>query len=182
MAIPSWISKAAEELDKGKDALVNFSDHTYDKLVELYKGGKLDETSSALVEEMEELRGVLNHAVAQASEQILSIKKEAAPAAPPKPKGKGEDAPFDFGDERLKEEMTPAPASPKGETPGKLPARIKQPETTKWKEIRFNKRTGTWQVVVTIRHTRNFSTENEAVEFTKKAEMSGDNIEKSSEK
>lgn len=52
-----------------------------------------------------------------------------------------------------------------------LPPKIKEPETTKWKEIRFNKRTGTWQVVITTRHVRNFLTENEAIDFTKKASL-----------
>lgn len=160
MGIPQWLNKVAED---HKDAPVDFSDSTYAKLVDMYKQGKLDGWASQVVEEVEQLRDVMNSAIAQVSTK-LGLAKTAAPATTPAAPKK--DIPFDIGDERLKEEPTK-------QLPGtrKLPPKMKEPETTKWKEIRFNKRTGTWQTVVTIRHTRNFITESEAVDFTKKAEL-----------
>lgn len=157
MAIPQWLNKVAED---HKDAPVDFSDGTYAKLLDMYKQGKLDEWASGVVEEVEQLRDVMNSAIAQVSTK-LELTKTAAPAAKP-----AKDLPFEIGDERLKEEKNPGEAGVR-----RLPPKMKEPETTKWKEIRFNKRTGTWQVVVTIRHTRNFMSENEAVDFTKKAEL-----------
>lgn len=160
MAIPQWLNKVAED---HKDAPVDFSDGTYAKLLDLYKQGKLDAWASGVVEEVEQLRDVMNTAIAQVSTK-LELTKTAAPAAVKEKPAK--DMPFEVGDERLRE-------VPKAEEGGarRLPPKMKEPETTKWKEIRFNKRTGTWQVVVTIRHTRNFMSENEAVDFTKKAEL-----------
>jgi hypothetical protein len=163
MAIPKWITATVNEVDKSTS--VDFMDDTYKKLLDMYKGGKLDDWASQVIEELECLRDVMNTAVSQVNQKLEGgVDKTAAPAS------KAE-APFEFGDERLKEEMTPKkedtalPASPSR----KLPPKIKEPETTKWKEIRFNKRTGTWQTVITIRHTRNFMTEAEAIDFTKKA-------------
>ncbi len=165
MAIPQWLNKAAKD---HQDAPVDFSDGTYAKLIEMYKQGKLDEWASGVVEEVEQLRDVMNTAITQVSSK-LGIAKTAAPAVA-EPKKPAKDLPFEIGDERLKEEPNPG-------INRKLPPKMKEPETTKWKEIRFNKRTGTWQVVVTIRHTRNFMSENEAVEFTKKADLQGDSKE-----
>jgi len=165
MAIPQWLRKAAEEAGH-KDAPVDFSDGTYAKLIEMYKSGKLDNWASGVIEEVEQLRDVMNSAVSQVSSKLGLTKialKDGGPMA--------KDAPFEIGDERLKEVPT-APKPKAGEEPSRrLPPKMKEPETTKWKEIRFNKRTGTWQVVVTIRHTRNFMSENEAVDFTKKASL-----------
>lgn len=170
MAIPQWVKKVAEEAHKDT---VNFTDSTYDKLVDMYKSGKLDDWASQVVEEVEQLRDVMNTAISQVSNKLLL--KEAAPKTALKTAPMKE-LPFDIGDNRLKE-IPDVPLklnTPETGTNRKLPPKMKQPETTKWKEIRFNKRTGTWQVVVTIRHTRNFMSENEAVDFTKKAELEGD--------
>jgi hypothetical protein len=162
MSIAPWIKKTAEEAEH-KEAPVDFSDHYYAKLVDMYKQGKLDSWASQIVEEVEQLRDVMNSAISQVSCKLGLTKIAAAPV---------KDMPFELGDERLKEVPTPKKLD-KGEQPARrLPPKMKEPETTKWKEIRFNKRTGTWQTVVTIRHTRNFLSENEAVEFTKKAELS----------
>lgn len=160
MTIPQWLSKVAEE---HTESPVDFSDGTYARLVDMYKQGKLDAWASKVVEEVEQLRDVMNSAVSHVSAK-LGLVKVAAPIPAkvntPTPK----DGPLEVGDDRLRE-------VPKIDPTRKLPPKMKEPETTKWKEIRFNKRTGTWQVVVTIRHTRNFMSENEAVEFTKKADL-----------
>jgi hypothetical protein len=147
----------------------------------MYKGGKLDDWASQVMEEVECLRDVMNTAVSQVNQKLEQpvVAKTAAPTKE-KPKAKDNlDKPFDFGDARLTEEAPKEISEDdedeedKGLLPPsnnrKLPPKMKEPETTKWKEIRFNKRTGTWQVVVTIRHTRNFLSEDEAVDFTKKA-------------
>jgi len=173
MGIPHWITKAANEAGDEKGASVNFMDETYKKLLDQYKGGKLDEWASQVVEEVELLRDVMNAAISQVNQKMTGVAKTAAPEKPKGPPASTKEGPLDFGDERLKEEMTPpaeAPTGPLSKTPTKkLLPKMKEPETTKWKEIRFNKRTGTWQTVVTIRHTRNFLSEDEAVEFTKRA-------------
>jgi len=180
MAIPSWLQKTASEVEEVKDEKgpsVNFMDDTYKKLLDMYKGGKLDDWASQIMEEVECLRDVMNTAISQVNQKLEPMAKTAAP--------KTKEKPFDFGDARLKEDVTPREEKEDAEEaeedgddektilPGtvnrKLPPKMKEPETTKWKEIRFNKRTGTWQVVVTIRHTRNFLSEDEAVDFTKQA-------------
>lgn len=166
MAIPQWIKKTAEEADKHDS--INFADGTYNKLIDMYKSGALDEWASQIVEEVECLRSVMNNAVSEVSRK-LGLVKTAAPAAPAAPK----EGPLDFGDERLKEVPAPGATSPNR----KMSPKMKEPETTKWKEIRFNKRTGTWQTVVTIRHVRNFMTEDEAVDFTKKAGLDKNTLE-----
>lgn len=166
MPIPEWLSKVAAE---AKDSSVDFMDARYADLLNKLKEGKLDDTTASVVDEIEQLRGVINAAV---SKLTGTMHKEAkAPVAEPP-------AMKLTPDEQQAQALiadSPEDAPPKDldgkPKPGKIPAKVKQPETTKWKEIRFNKRTGTWQVVVTIRHTRNFLSENEAVDFTKKASM-----------
>jgi hypothetical protein len=176
MAIPQWLTKTASEV---KDATPNLSSPTWDEIVEQYKAGKLNPWSVQVVEEVLALLGVVDTAIAALQKQKdqpesldKPMDKKAAPTKEKEKAKPADDAPFDFGDDRLKEEMTPEKED-KDVLPGsvnrKLPPKMKEPETTKWKEIRFNKRTGTWQVVVTIRHTRNFLSEDEAVDFTKKA-------------
>lgn len=172
MSIPNWLKATIKEsIEK---ASVNFSDATgtYEGLLELYSKGQLDEKAAQAVEEIQSLLNLIEDATGKLDREVAGLKKIAAPPAT---------APISYGDANvdklLKESppMVPSPVDELKEEPkkaiprGKLPPKIKQPETTKWKEIRFNKRTGTWQVVVTIRHTRNFLTENEAVDFTKKA-------------
>ena len=154
MGIPHWIAKTAKE--DGESPNVNFSDSTYDKLLGLYNEGKLDNATAQIVEEVEYLRDVMNHTVSQIKDK-MAISKEAAPA-PEKPMAPAKEVP---------------PPSPSGAplSKTKLEPRLKEPETTKWKEIRFNKRTGTWQCVITTRLTRNFLSEDAAVEFTKKASL-----------
>lgn len=170
--IPDWINRAADEIGPiNKDAKVNFSDETHSKLLKLHQEGKLDPWAKEALEEIETLRGVMNEAVLQVDKKLAQPMTKEAKVPPAPPKKAEVEAPLDFGDERLKEEMTPA-LDEKGKEVERLPAtKVKQPETTKWKEIRFNKRTGTWQTTVTIRHTRNFMSENEAVEFAKKANL-----------
>jgi len=57
----------------------------------------------------------------------------------------------------------------KKNSPGKLPARPnrEEPESTKWKEIRFNKKDGKWQIVTTTRVVRNYNSEDEALDAAK---------------
>ncbi len=163
MSIPKWLAKAAEECTEKLN--VNFSDPIYEKFLGLYNEGKLDEGAERVVEEIEYLRDVMNHAVAK-----LSLNKEAKEGAPADELS--EPVKSDKTDKLL--EVPPTPPSGKPVERKMLPGRVKEPETTKWKEIRFNKRTGTWQCVITTRMTRNFLSENEAVEFTKKANLSKD--------
>lgn len=168
MSIPQWISKTAEEAVEPKvtdDAKlpVNFQDKAYDQLLEMYSNGTLDEEASQIIEEVEFLRDVMNVAISNVKRKVLDkdvLKKEA------------KDAPvLDFS----KSTENVPPAMPSGRLPKSLPQRLspklKDPETTKWKEIRFNKRTGTWQAVVTTRSVKNFTIENEAIDFIKKANI-----------
>lgn len=160
MPISEWLLKVAAE---SKDGSVDFMDERYADLLNRLKEGKLDDTTASVVNEIEQLRGVINAAV---SKLTGTLHKEAkAPAAEPT---------LTPDELQAQDLIADAPEVPPKETKpstGKIPAKIKQPETTKWKEIRFNKRTGTWQVIVTIRHSRNFLSENDAVDFTKKASM-----------
>ena len=177
MGIPNWVRTALKEsIEKTS---VEFSDATgtLDQLLDLYARGQLDEKSAAAVEEIKTLLNLVENATEKLGKTVGGLSKIA------------KDEPISFGDKNvdnlLKESppMVPSPAETaapalapgkdKAPSKGKLPAKIKQPETTKWKEIRFNKRTGTWQVIVTIRHSRNFLTENDAVDFTKKASVNG---------
>ena len=177
--IPSWIIKTAND-EKGTS--VKLTDDTYKKLLDMYKGGKLDEWATQVMEEIECLLDVVNTAIDQVSQKLEGKPAVAKTASPAKEKEKEKEkvehtTPLDFGDERLKEEMSTEEEEEEekrilpGTVNRKLPPKMKEPETTKWKEIRFNKRTGTWQTVISIRHTRNFMTEDEAVDFTKKAEL-----------
>ena len=163
MSIPKWLTKTAvEEVEKSSG--VNFSDPAYEKLLGLYNEGKLNEEDALRVEQLEYLRDIMNHTVSK-----MSISKEAkeSPATLPEKK-----PPQEPKVEKSIPEVPPPFSSGRPIEKSKLPPRVKEPETTKWKEIRFNKRTGTWQCVVTTRLTRNFLSENEAVEFTKKANLS----------
>jgi hypothetical protein len=172
MAIPQWITKTANEVS---DAASNVTSSTWEHILELQKAGKLPEHLAQAAEEIQSLLTLIDHAVVEIDKGMgeKPMTKMAAPATKEKPKEK--EGPLDFGDERLLEkgpeeddDEEEKPTLP-GTVNRKLPPKMKEPETTKWKEIRFNKRTGTWQTVITIRHTRNFLSEDEAVEFTKKA-------------
>lgn len=176
MAIPEWINKTVND-SLEKNSKVNFSDETHSKLLAAVE--TLPEADKETLEQISQLLGVINVAVGELGKKYLGdIKKEAAPRVPPAavkvspppplPAAKLQDADLGMGS-GISEPQKPMMSKPKG--PGKLPAKIKEPETTKWNEIRFNKRTGTWQVVITVRHTRNFLSENEAVDFTKKASL-----------
>lgn len=165
MGIPEWLTRTAKEsIEKTS---VKFSDETFSRLLDKYQKGLLDAAASSAVEEILSLLGVIDNAVAKLDQNVSGLNKAA----------KTESLTGDDRIDKLLEETpankAPEPkpeAMPDAKTPapkGKIPAKIKQPETTKWKEIRFNKRTGTWQTVVTVRHSRNFLTEEEAVEFTK---------------
>ena len=167
MSIPEWINKVAADNSLEKDS--KFSDEIYTSLL---KNENLNEEQRETLDEISTLLDVCDVATKKLHENISgTIRKEAAPKLPPA----ASKAPETITDEDLG--MTPDVAEalhkPKDDIPkipgAKIPPKVKQPETTKWKEIRFNKRTGTWQTVVTIRHTRNFLTEDEAVDFTKKA-------------
>lgn len=174
MAIPQWITKAANDV---KDTASNITSSTWEHILELQKAGKLPEHFAQAAEEIQSLLTLIDHAVGEIDKGVKEkpVEKQMAKiAAPTKEKPKGKEGPLDFGDERLLEEgPKDEDVEEKTTLPGavnrKLPPKMKEPETTKWKEIRFNKRTGTWQTVITIRHTRNFLSEDEAVEFTKQA-------------
>jgi hypothetical protein len=170
MAIPKWIEDAVHI---EKNSKVNFSDEMHSKLKDAAKAGHLSEEALEALAQVEQMLGVAADSVGVLCQRHLSdgaISKEAKPLPPPPPPpATSKVSPADMGmGPGLAEPQKPMMSKPK---PGKLPGRVKEPETTKWKEIRFNKRTGTWQVVVTIRHTRNFLSENEAVDFTKKASL-----------
>jgi len=168
MKIPSWISKVASESEEEKTK-VNLQDPIYSELKE--KVGE-DEDKLTALSEIDFLVNFANYAISQLAVQMGLIKEAASKQMPSLPK-----LPPEMSVPEAREKITEVPPSLPGDKGGKLPGKIREPETTKWKEIRFNKRTGTWQTVVTTRHTRNFATENEAVEFTKKAELN-DTIEK----
>jgi len=165
MKLPSWIIKTAEDLGEIKEPveegfstqdghIVNFSDPLYHELLDKYGNQQLSDEQVAALEQVEYLRDLINVAVARLHDGAIT--KEAA--APSKPLSAVPDLPAEV-----------PPTMPSGKQPKVLPARIKEPETSKWKEIRFNKRTGTWQGVVSTRHVRNFNSEAEAVDFIKKA-------------
>ena len=173
MAIPQWITKTANEV---KDAASNVTSPAWEGLVEKYKAGTLDQWGTQVVEEVLSLLGVIDSAITELEKKVgekPAMAKIALAETPDKKKSKEKEGPFDFGDERLVEKGPEEVEEDKEVLPGavnrKLPPKMKEPDTTKWQEIRFNKRTGTWQTVITIRHTRNFMTKDEAVEFTKKA-------------
>jgi len=141
MKIPNWITKVA---DLGEEPKAPEATETNQLNLEAYEQLLAKKTEGTLKdEEVSALKEIeeLLKVAITAAEQLAGVKKEAATPMFPKQK---KDV---------------------------LPPKIKEPETTKWKEIRFNKRTGTWQVVITTRHVRNFLTENEAIDFTKKASL-----------
>lgn len=169
MPIPDWLSKVAED--------ITAESSTYKTRIEKLKADAHAQHAEAL-EEAEQLADLLD-AVLNKIEGIHKEAKDVQPTAKvtPAPKSTSETFKLTPEEEQAQELIADAPEVPpktldlgKG-SKGKVPAKIKQPETTKWKEIRFNKRTGTWQVIVTIRHSRNFLSENDAVEFTKKANL-----------
>lgn len=168
MPIPEWLTKVAAE---AKDSSVDFMDARYADLLNKLKEGKLDDTTASAVDEIEQLRGVINQAVSKLTGTMHKEAKTPLKTSPTDDDYSPEAMKLTPDEEKVNKLIADSPEVADKPKPGKLPAKIKQPETTKWKEIRFNKRTGTWQVVVTIRHTRNFLSENEAVDFTKKASM-----------
>lgn len=160
MRIPSWILKTAEKDDT---PAISFSDPAYDELFSKYKSGSLDDEAADAVEQIEYLRDVMNVAV---SKLLKGNSKEAATKELPK------DTPAaDLPTPPARKEVPPP--APSGAT---LPARendkkkekVPEPEATKWKEIRYNKRDGKWEAIVTTRSVRHFNTEDEAIDFTKK--------------
>jgi hypothetical protein len=171
MGIPKWLSKAAEEAEPKKPS---FTNEIWEKILSLSDGGKLDDSLTEFVEEMKSLKDLMDTALGKLTEQAAITKQAKAPELP-KSKEEPEHLKLTPEEERINKLINEVPPSaPKETNPSgrkKLAPRLKEPETTKWKEIRFNKRTGTWQVVVTIRHTRNFMSENDAIDFTKKAEL-----------
>ena len=173
MSIENWILKTAGEVgemtqneayktSKGRE--VKFSDEAYNELRARAQKGDLSPEQIEAVSQIEYLWDTIKVATARLHDQ-LEAPEQVEAATKPMPKAPEK---VDEVVEEVKEEVPPA--MPSGNKPAnKLAPTIKEPETTKWKEIRFNKRSGTWQAVVTTRHTRNFETESEAIDFLKKA-------------
>jgi len=158
MKIANWIFKAAA--DESREQSINLTDAAYEDLLTQYHEGKLDDVDADTLEEIEFLRDLINVA---ATKLIRGTTKEAAPKPLPNKKP---------GDETVMRtvEKVPPPL-PSGATfpeRKKLPGKSPEPEATKWKEIRFNKREGKWQVIVSLRTVRNFNTEEEALDYAKK--------------
>jgi len=165
--IKNWIMKTAEELGeivddesyKTKDGRsISFHDEAYEELRKKATDGQLSDEVATAVSEIEFLLDTAKVATARILDK-METKEGATKGIPASPAAVEKD---------LKAVPPPLPS---GKDPTKIPGKIKEPETTKWKEIRFNKRTGTWQVVITTRHTRNFATEDEAIDFTRKASL-----------
>ena len=169
MEIKNWILKTADDIGeveekedhevyKTKDGrLIEFGDKVFEELRQKLIKGELSEEEQATVSEIEYLLDTAKVATARMLDNMgsPSDKEGATKTLPENPAEVGE----------------VPPALPSKREPTKIPPKIKEPETTKWKEIRFNKRTGSWQVVVTQRHTRNFASEDEAITYTRKAEL-----------
>jgi hypothetical protein len=145
MNIPDWLKDVTNDKKPAVVKKAMFNEEAYKALLAKASEGKFDESKTQALGEITELLKVVDNAVESLSNGLT---KKAAPLMPPA--------------------SMPAPAKKKKNV---LPPKIKEPETSKWKEIKFNKRTGTWQVVVTQRHVRNFLSENEAIDFTKKASL-----------
>jgi len=117
-----------------------FPEKDYKDLLSKYKKGELKEVEASAVEEITYLLQIINSVIPK----LINSKIEAA--------------------ETLRDSL-PAEKLPERKIlPGKQP----EPSSTKWKEIRFNKKDSKWQVISNVRTVRNFNSEEEALEFAKK--------------
>lgn len=171
MKIPNWISKVADEGEVVKEekpeehSEINFNSNDYGELCK----GELSPEKAAALEQVKELICFLNMVVDKLKRGDDVAEDHHPKEAPAMLKEAANNT-------KQMPNLGPPLPNPVKEDQGRgqkslPPAKIKEPETTKWKEIRFNKRTGTWQVVITTRHVRNFLSENEAIDFTKKAQL-----------
>jgi len=143
MGIPNWIIKVA---DTKVDNL--FPEDEYKNLLQKYDQGNLSGEEADALEEIAYLLHIIKTAV---SKLVSPIKEAAAPESTPS------------------KEVVPPATLPKVLPDRKvLPGKTPEPSSTKWKEIRYNKRDGKWQIITSIRTVRNFNSEEEALEFGKK--------------
>ena len=148
--ISEWILKTAEEAEK---SVVDLSDPKYKELCEKYEKDQLTAKEAGAFEEIEYLRDLVN-VVATKILNGLCTDKEAAKPPSPEPSKKEVPPPMASGKEMAQKPKV-LPAMP-GNT---------EPQVTRWKEVRFNKKDGKWQTVLSERTVNNFNTEDEALEF-----------------
>ncbi len=165
--IPEWIVSTAEAegVDVSGYKNINLNDPVFQQLNDQYRKGSLSENDADAFEEIEYLRDVINVAVAKLSERMTSPEKEAATKTLPDT-DKIDEVP-DLPEEKAE---VPPPLPSGKDTPERKKTIIPgkgEPDTTKWKEVRFNKRAGKWQAVVTTRVVRNYDSEVAALDAAK---------------